>query len=243
MNIVKQLLDHKPGLMDIADSQGITALHVAAETGSAEIVDHLLDRNPYLSHRVDSRGQNALHVAALSGHGEAFLKLLTRNPRLIDMRTPKGENVLHFAAQGSDPQVLELTLSLRPKFARWVDLEQNTALHWLGRYSQSRLHRTTGNRVTQKEMESYLEKIWRLSPSALRAENQRSETPLMCSIDRGSEWGTEFFTRKMSWDDIIQDHEAMTKVSFYVETLRRFKSRAHSRRSSVSRRWPRSFSH
>jgi len=158
VSIAKQLLDHKPELIDVVGPQGWTALHSAALHGSIEIIDFLLERRPGLSDVVDVDHQNALHLAARHLHEEVFFKLLAQNPRSIDVATLEHKNILHCAVQAGEPQILDAILELRPEFACGVDEFGNTALHWLfqgwGRHHQLD--------------ESHWEKLWQLNPSALQ---------------------------------------------------------------------------
>jgi len=203
LTVVRQLLDHKPELIDVVDSCGFTALHFAAMSGSSEVIDSLLAIKPELSD-ANRGGPNALHLAAQHCHAEAFFKLLAQNPRSIDTVTSRNLNSLHFAARGGNPQILEAVLSLRPEFACEAEADGNTALHCLcyqWPFRESEVHRN---------LEAYLEKIWRLNPSALQAQNDCGQTPLLCScvsydgpVD--PKWGIEFFNRKLSWDELGQE--------------------------------------
>jgi len=194
VSIAKQLLDHTPELINAVDSRGRTALHSAVLYESIEMLDFLLERRPELSDAVDVDHQNALHLAAR--HREAFFKLLAQNPRSIDVVTLSNRNILHLAAQAGDSQILDAILSLRPEFACGVDDSGYTALHCLFQ--------------GQHHHEFQWEKIWQLNPSALRTENNRWQTPSMIAIGRGFLREKELFlTQKLSWDELIADHEAL----------------------------------
>jgi len=95
--------------------------------------------------------------------------------------------------------VLEEVLSLRPGFACVVDFEKDTALHSLCQHGHKR-----------EKLEPYLERIWKLNPSALQAKNSSSQTPFMCSAAAADpNWGAEFFTRKLSWDEMVRDYKEL----------------------------------
>jgi len=175
----------------------VPALHSAASRGTTEVVDYLLDLKPELSDEVTCDHLSALHVAAAGARREAFLRLLARNPRSIDVVSSTNRNTLHFAATGGDPQVLEAVLSLRPELACGVDSQGDTALHCLFIHQR------------ENELEPYLERIWQSHPPALQAMNKYGDTPFMRSAYREYNWGTEFFKRKLSWDEIIQAHEEL----------------------------------
>jgi len=88
VSIAKQLLDHKPELIDAVDSFGRTALHsVILYESSMQMIDFLLERWPELSDVVDVDHLNALHFAVRHDHEEAFFKLLAQNPQSIDVGT------------------------------------------------------------------------------------------------------------------------------------------------------------
>jgi len=222
VSIAKQLLEHKPELIDAVDSRGRTALHSAVLEGSIEMIDFLLERRPELSDVVDTDHQNALHLAVRRGHKEAFFKLLAQNPRSIDVVTLENKNILHFAAEAGNLQVLDAILELRPEFACGVDTSGNTALHCV--------FQSWGRQYYIEE--SHWEKIWELNPSALRAVNKHLQTPSMTAI------GRRFFnrenelsiTRKLSWDDLIADHEA-------IKLRRRDLSEKLNRQLQVSRKF------
>jgi len=55
---------------------------------------------------------------------------------------------------------------------------------------------------------AHWEPIWQLNPGALRAVNKGLETPSMIAIKRGLV-ACEQVTQKLSWDDLIADHEAL----------------------------------
>jgi len=63
---VAQLLAHRPDDSKLVDRFQLTALHLAAKAGHAEIVDALLACNPKLNDATDIRGTTPLHLAASS---------------------------------------------------------------------------------------------------------------------------------------------------------------------------------
>jgi len=194
-NIAAQLLVAKPEMIDVITRSGVTVLHAAAS------IDLLLDRRPDLIDVLNRSGMNALHCAAYCKQRENFLKLLTRCPHSMDVVTLGGQNTLYFAASSWDVALLGVTLALRPEFASGVDKRRDTPLHYLcasARYCDPE---------KQPLLEQYLERLWQLNPSALRALNLSSYTPYMSSIGE-SDWGTKFFLPKLSWDEIIEAHES-----------------------------------
>ncbi|WP_174783955.1 ankyrin repeat domain-containing protein, partial [Endozoicomonas acroporae] len=80
--LVRQLLIIDPSLAKEKDSDGNTALHLAARQGLTEAIKSLLTIAPSLAEEQDKNGRTALHTAALSGHTEAIQTLLTIAPSL-----------------------------------------------------------------------------------------------------------------------------------------------------------------
>jgi len=200
-NIVAQLLAVKPEMIDMITKSGSTVLHAAAGMdGSPEVIDLLLDRRPGLIDVLDQSGMTALHVAASCKERESFLKLLARCPHSMDIVARGGQNTLHFVAFGSDIALLAVTLALRPEFASGMDNFKGTPLHYLSSSGRN------CDPENQPLLEQYLERIYQLSPSALRAVNAWSSTPYMASIGE-NDWGTKCFFPKLSWDEIIEGHE------------------------------------
>jgi len=204
VSIAKQLLDHKPELIDAVDCRGRTALHLAVVfEPSIEMVDFPLEQRPGQCDVVDEAHVIALHWAARSGHRESFFKLLAQNPRSIDVITLDNRNMLHSAAKAGNPQILDAILELRPEFACGIDAYGNTALHCF-------------------RDQSHWEKIWELNPSALRAVNKKLQTPTMAAIDRGFfiRGNALSLTQKLSWDELIA-LGALKIKSYLRESLNR----------------------
>lgn len=78
------------------DDRGLTALHIAALYGQANMVDLLIDHGSNVD-EVDADGTTALHCSAARGHQNTLLLLLHANadPTIIDAQ---GNTVLHLAA-------------------------------------------------------------------------------------------------------------------------------------------------
>jgi len=99
-NIVAQLLAHNPGLAEVKDCYGNTALHVATQE---QIVAQLLAHTSeiHLEYR-----RTPLHVAAESGHDGIVAKLLAHSPSLIDTVDSQYRTPLHEAAKGGHIKVV-----------------------------------------------------------------------------------------------------------------------------------------
>ena len=74
-----------------------TILHLAANSGSAEMVDIILEANEYVMNMLDSCGNSALIKAAKLGHEEFAIGLLKHNPNW-HLTGEQDRNILHWAA-------------------------------------------------------------------------------------------------------------------------------------------------
>lgn len=83
-NTVRQLLDSEKGsfIINEADGEGLTPLHIASKQGHARVVQLLLNRGALL-HR-DHSGRNPLHLAAMSGYTQTVELLHSVHSHLLD---------------------------------------------------------------------------------------------------------------------------------------------------------------
>jgi ankyrin len=56
--------------------QGLTSVHMAAQSGHTDVVSLLLSRSAGLLRIADKRGRSALHLAAANGHREMCILLI-----------------------------------------------------------------------------------------------------------------------------------------------------------------------
>jgi hypothetical protein len=119
MDMVKKLLEQKPGLINGAVDWGAgdfeTALGGASHMGRQDIVEFLLEQGA----RID------IFCAAMMGQLEAVKAFLTLQPKLIDAKGPHGFS-LHFHAQvGAERSVavLDYLQSIKP-----IELKPNPFL-------------------------------------------------------------------------------------------------------------------
>ncbi|WP_174783965.1 ankyrin repeat domain-containing protein, partial [Endozoicomonas acroporae] len=109
--LVRQLLIIDPSLAKEKDSDGNTALHLAARQGLTEAIKSLLTIAPSLAEEQDKNGRTALHTAALSGHTEAIQTLLTIAPSLAKEKNNNGDTALHDAALKGHTEAIQTLLA------------------------------------------------------------------------------------------------------------------------------------
>jgi cytohesin len=90
-----------PGLLaevvNAADEDGYTPLHIAAEQGSHDLVVRMIRCGANSAARTRSGGKTPLHLAAAAGHSD-LLPLLT-TPTSLDLRDAQGRTPLQLAAK------------------------------------------------------------------------------------------------------------------------------------------------
>ncbi|KER22832.1 hypothetical protein T265_14770, partial [Opisthorchis viverrini] len=102
------LLDSRVDI-DVANSNGLTALHLAAKEAHTEVVHELLKRGANV-HAATKKGNTALHVASLAGHLE-IVKLLIEFGADVNCQSQNGFTPLYMAAQENHVEVVNLLLN------------------------------------------------------------------------------------------------------------------------------------
>eukprot|EP00250_Pteridium_aquilinum_P012145 c20533_g1_i1 orf=284-2809(+) len=113
---------------------GLTALHVAANNGNAEMVEILINVGRANIHVRSNEGNTPLHMAALGGHAGVVEKLL-KEGGISDLiaEDKRGDTPMHGAAQSGNQKIVKRLLSLAPSrqaciFAKNGELR--TPLHY-----------------------------------------------------------------------------------------------------------------
>ena len=89
------LIKANPDLVNRADREKNTPMHLAASRGHVEAVEFLLKNGANLN-AADSTGMTPLHVAAKQGFGEVVKLLLSREPDL-NIKDSRGWTALNWA--------------------------------------------------------------------------------------------------------------------------------------------------
>lgn len=114
------------------DSKKRTALHVAAEIGSSQLVDMFLNKGLSV-HSWDKLLWIPLHWAALNGH-EVALEILVKAGSEIYTKDSLGRTAFHYAAcsgaEDAGANALTIMASWDPEIVHITDNHQWTALHY-----------------------------------------------------------------------------------------------------------------
>ncbi|CAL4896673.1 unnamed protein product [Urochloa decumbens] len=134
VGIVEVLLEKRPELIDLTDSEGNNALHYAAQKKHAQAVEILLNKRMNLAYKRNHEQQSPLHIATHYGSTEAITTLLRCCPDVAEMVDNNGHNALHTSVISGRTHALRITLCLlrrvRPKeILNQVDKNGNTPLH------------------------------------------------------------------------------------------------------------------
>ncbi|XP_050948774.1 ankycorbin isoform X2 [Labeo rohita] len=103
---VTSLLSKKGACPTKLDSEGKSALHVAATRGQAECLAVILAHGADVSLQ-DASGFTALHLAAKNNHPECAKKLL-QTKCVVDTQDSTGRTALHHAAASGDTVIVQL---------------------------------------------------------------------------------------------------------------------------------------
>ncbi|RUS85021.1 hypothetical protein EGW08_007205 [Elysia chlorotica] len=110
-DVVKLFLKHRPELVTMANTNGMTCAHIAAAKGSAAVIKELMRFNKIImtTARNKTNDSTALHLAADGGHSQVVKVLLEAGASALD-ENADGMTALHLAAKHGHVEVMnELT--------------------------------------------------------------------------------------------------------------------------------------
>ncbi|GLA10200.1 hypothetical protein AnigIFM60653_001844 [Aspergillus niger] len=127
-HVARKLLASGAGF-NAQDTNGLTALHIAACEGDMLVVELLLQHPEVEVNAQDTDGLTALHIAAGEGH-MPVVELLLQHPRIdVNVQDTDGLTALHIAAGEEYSPIVELLLQKQKLDVNTQDIEGLTALH------------------------------------------------------------------------------------------------------------------
>jgi ankyrin repeat protein len=159
-----KIIDLCPSLVRVANVDGNTPLHLAAEIGNEFILWKMLRCGEADCRKINKQGQTAFILACLNNHVAVALTLLQymRSMTMVE---------LDAAFSRHQPVLINRILAKFPNLVIDVDGEQSTILH---------------KAVTQRN-EEYAMKIIDLCPSLVSVTNVDGNTPLHLAAEIGNE--------------------------------------------------------
>ncbi|KAK3004285.1 hypothetical protein RJ639_019668 [Escallonia herrerae] len=132
-NFAKALVSYKPDLASQLDSQGCSALHLAASNGFVGIVKTLLKVDSDVCLVRDKDRRTHLHLAVMKGHVRVVKELARARWEVSQLTLERGETILHSCVISNRLEVLkslmELTSKVDDDFVNVKDVNGNTILH------------------------------------------------------------------------------------------------------------------
>ncbi|CAN6372704.1 unnamed protein product [Urochloa humidicola] len=129
--VVEILLEKRPELIDLTDSNGNNVLHYAAQKDLQRVAEMLLKRRTNLAYERNLQGMSPLHVAVLYGSMEVIKVLLRHCPDVEEMVDSYGRNIFHASVAGGTADVLRCLLrhARSTELINRIDSNGDTPLH------------------------------------------------------------------------------------------------------------------
>ncbi|XP_066368781.1 protein ACCELERATED CELL DEATH 6-like [Miscanthus floridulus] len=136
--IVEILLEKRPDLIDLTDSDGNNALHYAAQKDHQRAVEMLLKKRTELAYKRNHMSLSPLHVAAQYGSTDAIKALLRHCPDVSEMADIYGRNAFHASVVNGKANALRCLLRrVRPaELLNRADNNGDTPLHLAAKMSR-----------------------------------------------------------------------------------------------------------
>ncbi|KAG6391888.1 hypothetical protein SASPL_149652 [Salvia splendens] len=129
--VLEAIIEAKPELILMSDSEGRNPLHYAASLGHLEATHYLLTKCKRNATRRDERGELPIHLAALEGHVDVIRVLLQHPTEAEELLDKSGNNILHIAARSGRYNVFRFVLK-NPNLNSLINMKNNsgdTPLH------------------------------------------------------------------------------------------------------------------
>ncbi|KAK3146169.1 hypothetical protein QOZ80_3BG0262550 [Eleusine coracana subsp. coracana] len=139
IRVVEILLEKRPEMIDLTDSDGNNALHYAAQKNDHRAVEMLLNTRTELAYKRNQKNLSSpLHVAAHYGSTDAIKALLRHCPDVAEMVDSHGRNAFHASVASGKLNALKCLLRhIRPaELLNRVDAAGNTPLHLAAKMSR-----------------------------------------------------------------------------------------------------------
>ena len=98
-DVVRELLNEWPELIQVVDYNGDSPLHHACNKGHRKIVWSLLGRDPNLALQYNKNGYTPLHLAVRNGKVSILDEFVSSNAESFRYLTGEGETVFHLAVR------------------------------------------------------------------------------------------------------------------------------------------------
>ncbi|KAG5563873.1 hypothetical protein RHGRI_000160 [Rhododendron griersonianum] len=128
---VLKLLEIKPKLAKVLDTELGAALHIASANGDIKIVEALVELSPEMCMARNQDGNNPLHIAAMEGKVHVLKKLVETFPLAAQVILDQGDTILHLCVKYNQLECLRLLLEIirDPEFVQSKDANGNSMLH------------------------------------------------------------------------------------------------------------------
>ncbi|KAK7485350.1 hypothetical protein BaRGS_00023449, partial [Batillaria attramentaria] len=180
-DVVKLFLKHRPELVTMANTNGMTCAHIAAAKGSVAVIRELMRFSKVIitTAKNKTRDSSALHLAVAGGHKEVVEVLLEAGASPTD-EDADGMTVVHLAARYGHINILD---SLKG-YVNWRCTSRKhglTALHVAAHYGQTDFVREMLTRVP-----ATLKSVPPTSPQLVK-DQESGLTPLHLAAQTGHE--------------------------------------------------------
>ncbi|MFC1898571.1 ankyrin repeat domain-containing protein [Candidatus Cloacimonadota bacterium] len=158
IDLVKDLLNENPELLEMKDESGLSPLNLAAYKGSQEIVKYLSEKGADL-YSGDTEGSIPLHNSAAANNLSIVKYLVEEKQTNVNFKDNNGSTALIFSAGRGYPEIVEFLL----KNGADVNIQSNngsTALHSAAYYNRLQCLELMLEKTNNLEIENN----WKFTP-------------------------------------------------------------------------------